>query len=194
MIVIHPKDPSTRFLHLIYEDIDGVLFFDSISQRAQVLDAIRNASKDEYILLLGHGTPHGLLGGFIGDEDAEHLRDRPNLVGIWCYASTYAYKHSLKGFFSGMFISEWCEAIDNDIKAAPEEIEEMCWTFAGLFGDLLRDGKPLEAIAAELMSQSNINSDLIHFNYSRLTYRTTGMEELPVKEDYWGYEVPILEG
>jgi len=193
MIVVHPKDPSTKFLHLMYEDIGGVLFFDSISQREQILEAIRNAPKDEYILLLGHGTPHGLLGGFIGDEDAEFLRDRPNLVGIWSYASSYAYKHGLKGFFSGMFTSEWYEALDNDIDAGPEEIEEMCWSFAGMFGDLLRAGYPLATIAADLMNQNNTKTDLTRFNYSRLTYRRTGIEDLPVKEDYWEYGDVFIE-
>lgn len=193
MIVVHPKDPSTKFLHLMYEDIGGVLFFDSISQREQILEAIRNAPKDEYILLLGHGTPHGLLGGFIGDEDAELLRDRPNLVGVWCYASSYAYKYGLKGFFSGMFISEWYEAEANEVTATPDEIDEMCWAFAGMFGDLLRAGYPLAAIAANLMNQNNITSDLTRFNYTRMAFRRTGMEELPVKEDYWGYEDISIE-
>ena len=193
MIVVHPKDPSTKFLHLIYEDIGGVLFFDSIGQREQILEAIRNAPTDEPILLLGHGSPHGLLGGFIGDEDAYLLRDRPNLVGIWCYASSYAYRHGLKGFFSGMFISEWYEAEGYDVTATPDEIDEMCWNFAGMFGDLLRAGFPLEAVAADLMNRNNIISDLTRFNYTRLTYRRTGMEDLPVKEDCWGYENVSIE-
>lgn len=187
MIVVHPKDQSTRFLHLIYENVEGVLFFDSISQREQILEAIKAAPQEEYILLLGHGTPRGLLGGFIGDDDAELLQDRPNLVGIWCYASTYAKKHHLKGFFSGMFISELYEADANDVTATLDEVDNVCWNFSGMFGDLLRAGYPLEAIAADLMNNSNINSDLSRFNFSRLTYRKTGLEPLPVKEDYWGY-------
>lgn len=140
MIVIHPHDISTRFLHLMYEDIDGVRFFDSISQNGQILEAIKAASREEFILLLGHGTPYGLLGGFIGDEDADLLKDRPNLIGIWCYASTFARRHSLKGFFTGMFISEWYEAADYDVDADPDEINELNWEFAGMFGDLLRAG------------------------------------------------------
>ena len=186
MIVVHPRDPGTRFLHLIYEDIGGVVFFDSISQREQILEAIRKAPRDEYILLLGHGTPYGLQDDFICDEDADLLRDRPNLVGIWSYASSYAHRHRLKGFFCGMFISEWNEALDNGIEVSPDEIEEMCWSFAGVFGDLLRAGYPLVAIADELTSPNSFNSDLARFNYSRLTCRRTGMEDLPVREDYWG--------
>lgn len=46
-------------------------------QREQIIDALRTAPKDEMILLLGHGTPHGLIGGFICDDDAELLQDRP---------------------------------------------------------------------------------------------------------------------
>jgi hypothetical protein len=179
MIVVHPKDPSTKFLHLLYEDIGGVLFFDSISLREQILEAIRNAPKDEYILLLGHGTPHGLLGGFIGDEDAELLRDRPNLVGIWSYASSYAYKHGLKGFFSGMFISEEPEAWMNGVDATAEEIDGKAWDFASRFGTLLRAGKPLGEIASALMDPRHRDSALTRFNYDRLTWRVTGEEGLP---------------
>ena len=29
MIVVHPKDPSTRMLGLLYEGIEGVTLFDS---------------------------------------------------------------------------------------------------------------------------------------------------------------------
>ena len=188
MIVVHPKDPSTRFLHLIYEDIEGVLFFDSINQREKILEAIKAAPREEFILLLGHGSPQGLLGGFIGDGDAGLRQDRPNLVGIWCYASTFAERHHLKGFFSGMFISELYEADANDVTAAPDEIADVCWNFSGMFGDLLRAGYPLETIAADLMSRSNNDSELAYFNHSRLTYRITGLEPLPVEEDYWGFD------
>lgn len=37
MIVVHPKDPSTRFLHLIYEDVEGVLFFVTRRSPAEAL-------------------------------------------------------------------------------------------------------------------------------------------------------------
>ena len=87
-----------------------------------------------------------------------------------------------------MFISEWFEAIDNDVQADPMEIDDVCWDFAGMFGDLLRAGYSLEAIAGDLMSNNNINSELTRLNFSRLTFRQTGLEQLPVKEDYWEYD------
>lgn len=188
MIVVHPKDPSTRFLSLIYEELDDVLFFDSIEQKEQMLYAIENAPKEEMVLLLGHGTPNGLLCGLITDDDASILKDRPNLIGIWCYASTYALRHRLKGFFCGMFISEWTEAVDNNIEASLDEIEDAAWDFAGRFGELLREGYTMDDIVKELMNPCFRVNPLTVFNYSRLTYREQGNEPLPVEEDYWGFE------
>ena len=183
MIVVHPFDPSTRMLCELYKGIEGVTLFDSWEQRKDILAAIAAAPKDEPILLLGHGCPSGLLdmryGIVIGDSDAELLKDRPNLVGIWCYASSYAFKHGLKGFFSGMFISEEPEAWVNDVEAEAAEIDAKAWDFAIRFGDLLRAGKPLAEIAAELMDPRHIDSELTQFNYERLTWRPTGTEPLP---------------
>ena len=104
MIVVHPKDPSTAMLRSIYEELPDVKLFDSYLQREEILSAIAAAPKDEPIFLLGHGCPSGLLdmrhGLVIDDGDADLLKDRPNLVCIWCYASTYGYNHDLAGFFS----------------------------------------------------------------------------------------------
>ena len=183
MIVVHPNDPSTRMLAVIYEGIEGVTLFDSWKQRKEILKAISAAPKEEPILLLGHGTPWGLIdmryGTVIRNSDAEVLKDRPNLVGIWCYASSYAHAHGLRGFFSGMFISEEPEAWVNGVEADAEEIDEKAWDFSRRFGNMLREGRPLEDIAAELMDPRHRVSELTRFNYERLTWRPTGKEPLP---------------
>ena len=185
MIVVHPKDPSTEMLGRIYEDMD-VTLFDSYRQKDEILSAIRNAPKDEPILLLGHGCPYGLLdmryGLVINAEDAELLKDRPNLVCIWCYASSYAYLHNLKGFFSGMFISEPGEAYVCGVEATEDEIDWCASDFALRFGDMLRDGKTIREAAAELMDPKWIVSDLTQYNYVRLEYRETGNEGLPYED------------
>ena len=114
MIVVHPHDPSTVMLGKVYEGLDHVTLFDSYKQRKELLEALVAAPLEEPVLLLGHGCPYGLYdlryGLILDDGDAELLKNRPNLIGIWCYASSYAAKHDLKGFFSGMFISEGVEA------------------------------------------------------------------------------------
>jgi len=204
MIVLHLSDPTTRFLHSIYDGIDGVRLFTSLTQKQEALQAIKAAPKDEPILLLGHGTPFGLIGNFveyfIGDAEADLLKDRPNLIGIFCYASTFAKRHNLKGFFSGMFISEPAEAHILNVPATPQEIEEMNWSFSGKLGELLRGNTSLETIAATLKSSLSAPSStsgttptpltpLTSFNYSRLTYRKTGTEPLPESENYLCFNV-----
>lgn len=188
MIVVHPFDASTRMLCELYKGIEDVTLFDSWRQREEMLTAIADAPKDEPILLLGHGCHSGLLdmryGLIIRDSDAEILKDRPNLVGIWCYASSYAYTHGLKGFFSGMFISESPEAYANGVDASEKEIDDKAWDFSTRFGVLIRNGKPLQEIAHELMDPCFVDSDLTKFNYSRLTWRPKGDEPLPPASKY----------
>lgn len=183
MIVVHPTDPSTAMLGAIYEGLDDVKLFDSYLQREEIIAAIAAAPKDEPILLLGHGSPYGLFdmryGYIVRDSDARILEGRPNLVCIWCYASSYAYRHGLKGFFSGMFISEPEEAYVNGVEASDAEIEFCATDFAQRFGDMLRAGKTLKEAATELMDPRHIDSDLTEFNFSRLEYRETGCEPMP---------------
>ena len=127
-------------LAVLYEGIDNVTLFDSWKQKRDILAAIAAAPREEPILLLGHGCPWGLYdmrwGIVIDDTDAALLKDRPNLVGIWCYASDYAHKHGLKGFFSGMFISEEPEAWVNGVDASAEEIDDKALEFSRRFCDL----------------------------------------------------------
>ena len=174
MIVVHPKDPSTAMLRSIYEELPDVKLFDSYLQREEILSAIAAAPKDEPILLLGHGCPSGLLdmrhGLVIDDGDADLLKDRPNLVCIWCYASTYGYNHDLAGFFSGMFISEPVEALMCGISATDYEIEWGASDFALRLGNLLRAGKAVREAAQEMMDPKWIVSELTRYNYSRLEY------------------------
>lgn len=191
MIIIHPFDPSTRFLSLIYEGFEDALFFDSGKQKNEIRSALTISPKDELVLMLGHGTPDGMVDRrdwtyLINDKDVDLLINRPNLIGIWCYASSFAEKHKLKGLYCGMFISEYGEALDLGIKSTYEEVEEYSWDFAGRFGELLRAGLGLKEIANTLTDEKYQNSELTKYNYSRLTFRETGEEPLPIKEEYWG--------
>lgn len=182
MIVVHPTDPSTKMLESVYEGLPNVTLFDSYDQRDEVLAALKAAPKEEPVFLLGHGAPYGLIdmraGFIIDDEAAEYLKDRSNLICIWCHASSYAEYHGLKGFFSGMFISEDKEArifgVDTPI-GAPER----CATdFAKRLGDLLREGKSIKEAAEELMDPKWIVDNLTEYNYKRLQYRENGDEEV----------------
>ena len=191
MIVVHPTDPSTVMLGKVYEGFENVKLFNSVEQRDEMLAAIAAAPREEPIMLLGHGCPNGLYDlmawdMMVGGPDAELLKDRPNLIGIWCYASSYAAKHGLKGFFSGMFISEGGEATMVGVDATEEEANAHAWDFAQRLGDLLRQGLPLEDVAKELMDPKHITSELTNYNYTRLTWRPMGNEALPEERAWTG--------
>ena len=175
----------------VYEGFENVKLFNNVEQRDEMLAAIAAAPREEPIMLLGHGCPNGLYDlmawdMMVGGPDAELLKDRPNLMGIWCYASSYAAKHGLKGFFSGMFISEGGEATMVGVDATEEEANAHAWDFAQRMGDLLRQGLPLEDVAKELMDPKHITSELTNYNYTRLTWRPTGNEALPEERAWTG--------
>lgn len=79
---------------------------------------------------------------------------------IWCYASDYAHAHGLKGLFSGMFISKEPEVCVNGVDTDPEEIDDKAQDFSERFGEMMRSGRPLEEIAAELMDPRHRDSEL----------------------------------
>jgi hypothetical protein len=109
-LVIHPKDRSTDFLSTIYEDLDDVTLVTSAVDRGQLKNMIE---EHDQVFMLGHGTPHGLLGngGFIIDDTfAPVLAEKDNSVFVWCNADQYVKYNKLKGFHTGMFISEVGEA------------------------------------------------------------------------------------
>lgn len=106
-LVIHPSDRSTDFLKLIYQDKD----YDVISERKdltkpKLLKAIKEHDK---IIMLGHGTPYGLIFTPIDNSFGDLLRTKETIT-IWCNSDMYAIRNNLKGFHTGMIISEVSEA------------------------------------------------------------------------------------
>lgn len=120
-LIIHPKDHSTNFLKTIYKDIryktiiTGGCYFD---------DVLKEIKTHDRIIMCGHGTPAGLLavgqfelnyGHIINERCVEHLKGKECMF-IWCNADQFVKKHNLKGFYSGMFVSEVGEAYFCNLK------------------------------------------------------------------------------
>ena len=111
-LVIHPKDASTDFLARIYADKD----WDVI--RAWYKDqASLKWFMDRYdrIIMMGHGTPSGLLntGTFYKDWQPYaidnffvDLLQKKETISIWCHSDQFARQYKLPGFHTGMIISE----------------------------------------------------------------------------------------
>ena len=110
-LVIHPDDRSTDFLSAIYRDkFDWSVININVSDSTLKQEILSH----DRIIMMGHGTPWGLLGYnkyVITPEFVYLLRD-PNkkYVFIWCNADRFVLRYNLRGFYTGMFISEISEA------------------------------------------------------------------------------------
>jgi hypothetical protein len=82
-------------------------------------------------MMMGHGSPHGLftmgqfpgsVGYVINDDYADLIAEKDNSVFIWCNADAYVRYNELKGFHTGMFISELGEARMMGLKLAQQHL------------------------------------------------------------------------
>lgn len=113
-LVIHPTDESTDFLSVIYSKIKNCTVIRN-GEKSQINKLIMIHDR---IIMMGHGTPHGLLSvgsfktntGYIVDSVNVSLLKNKECIYIWCNANMFVERHQLKGFYSGMFISEVNEA------------------------------------------------------------------------------------
>jgi hypothetical protein len=182
-LVIHPKDPSTDFLKPIYEGLDEVTLVTGGWNQPQIKEAIQT---HDQVILMGHGSPGGLfsVGKFpmgqpyssfvINSDLVEVLAQKDNTVFIWCHADQFVRHNRLKGFYSGMFVSEVGEAFYCDLpsKAVNQEVvDESNHTFSQLLGNILsgtRDPKVIhEQIKATYGMIAEVNP-VAQYNFERL--------------------------
>jgi hypothetical protein len=116
VLVIHPQDSSTEMLKAVYEGKGYDVINDGcIAQE----DLVRAIEEHDTIIMLGHGTPYGLLAvdghsrfvGYLIDDSHADLLKTKKTYSMWCYSDVYFRRHGMKGFHSGMIISEQSEAM-----------------------------------------------------------------------------------
>ena len=122
-LVIHPYDPSTDFLKVIYNDLDCKAVCYNLSYSG----LIKKIKKYDRIIMLGHGTKDGLLdllnARFVIDLEFVYLLREKECICIWCHANEFVEKHKLHAsLYTGMIISEDYEAIDNAIEGFTVEM------------------------------------------------------------------------
>lgn len=121
-IIIHPKDPTTDFLSVIYEDKDWTVINTNVSDQT-----LKNQIEShDRIIMMGHGTEKGLIGfdRYIIDSDWAYILREKQCVYIWCNADKFVEKHNLKGLYTGMIISEYEEAVMYGIPTNSHWIKE----------------------------------------------------------------------
>lgn len=115
-LIIHPKDSSTTFLDIVYENVENKTV---ITGGVSKGDLIRLIEEHDRVMMMGHGSPAGLFavgqfnntGAYIIDQSmVPYIKQKKDNVYIWCNADKFVEIFGLTGFYSGMFISEVGEA------------------------------------------------------------------------------------
>jgi hypothetical protein len=130
-LIIHPEDRSTSFLDVVYESIPNKTVITGGITKDEVRKLIEEHDR---VMMMGHGSPGGLfaVGQFrdhrsycsyiIDDTMVPLLSEKDNSVFIWCNADKFVDGFGLRGFYSGMFISEVGEANYCGLPGTPQEV------------------------------------------------------------------------
>jgi hypothetical protein len=177
-LVIHPKDRTTDFLKPIYENIPNT----TVLTEGLKSDVIKLIKEYDRIMMMGHGSPWGLFGvgrfredsyypSYVIDNETVHaLILKKQNVFIWCNADKFVNRHALKGFYSGMFISEVSEAIYCGLPDIPQSVvDESNNQFAAIVGNLI--DKPLYEAYSDIRQQYKVLAEgnpVAQYNYERL--------------------------
>jgi|APSaa5957512535_1039671.scaffolds.fasta_scaffold121994_2 hypothetical protein len=187
-LVIHPKDDSTTFLETIYKDIEATVVTDS-KPREELVKLILSHDR---VMMMGHGSTKGL---FSTDEPYKHdskasVKERlnpylidkdivPHLLEkecyfIWCNADEFVKYHKLKGFYTGMFVSEVMEAFycGINVKVRKDmfmDIDRSNNEFSTIVSESLRmDKEHRFAYVKEEYSKIAQDNDIAQYNLDRL--------------------------
>jgi hypothetical protein len=135
-LVIHPDDPTTRFVSLAYRGLDADVVANYLPPR-QLWELMERYDR---IMMAGHGAPAGLFWpkasprrAYLVDANVlGPLREREDSIFFWCHASHFVARHQLNGFATGMFISEPREASWMGVEATGEEVAESNYIFVNI--------------------------------------------------------------
>lgn len=145
-LIVHPKDKSTSFLDIVYQPIENKTLITGGVTKEELHELIESHDR---VMMMGHGSPFGLFsigqfkkcGGYIIDHTVVPLLEKKdNSIFIWCNADRFVTEHELRGFYSGMFISEVGEAIYCGLPGTPQEVvDESNYGFCNIIAKYIND-------------------------------------------------------
>ena len=165
-LIIHPNDPTTDFLSVIYDDTDWTVLRE-IGSKASLLMAIKD---HDHIIMMGHGSPQGLFDILksrmvIDSTFVFVLRDK-QCTCIWCNADEFVQKYKIKGMYTGMVISELEEAINYCVRPEDDEIENSNLKFATAVREALKHIDPV----FKFKQMYEGDGEVFEFNRQRFYY------------------------
>ena len=166
-LVIHPYDPSTEFLSVIYKDHpEWTVMTDDLSKKT-IIEAIKN---HDHIIMMGHGSPYGLFdllnNRLLIDSTYVYLLREKQCTCIWCDADQFVQKYKLKGLYTGMIISELAEAYDHCVVADPDDVSESNTMFAQAMSEAIQCTDPV----FKFKSLYTLDTPVGEFNKERVFY------------------------
>lgn len=175
-LIIHPEDPSTSFLDIVYSLIpDKTVITGGVSKS----DVRKLIKEHDRVMMMGHGNPSGLFSVgkftdtsvFIIDKTmVKELSRKKNNVFIWCNADRFVEQFELNGFYSGMFISEVGEAYYCGLLGTKQDIvDESNYGFCSILSEYINEDT--KTIYKNVRSQYKLianENPVAFYNYNRL--------------------------
>jgi hypothetical protein len=173
-------DADTLVLKYIWEGLPNVKVVEVNSHNGPFSKKVDEAllNEKDTLILCGHGYPSGLLSPqnrgeqFLVSERNVRFIKAKRIIGIWCYASSFAKDMNLNGFFSSMFISNTTEAaINGCFKSDAVTITREEILFGQRLNKLIASDTPMSEWKDKLIDQADMSIDIVRFNYKGLTNR-----------------------
>lgn len=180
-LVIHPTDRTTDFLKPIYEG-RGWTVINKHAKEMNRDEFIAELEAHDRIIMMGHGYPGGLFMSYIDPSVAPILREK-DCVCIWCNADQFVNKYGLKGFYTGMFISEVGEANWFKIRTDQDAIDYSNNLFTGLVVEHIDKKNPQPAIKEGYVGDCPV----IRFNNDRLYYNAEVEDPIDPEIGHYDY-------
>jgi len=167
-LVIHPFDPTTQDFVLAYKDLGFDVITTNVSKKV-LKDSIKS---HDHIIFLGHGTSDGLIGfgRFVIDSKLVYLlRDGSKQFSfIWCNSDQFVDKYGLKGFSTGMIISDTNEAYDIGVIHNSLQILDSNILFSKCLNASFKSGLDSDGIHSIMVDTYKGDSGIINFNKDNL--------------------------
>lgn len=181
-------DVDTRVLAALWEGYPNARVLDvrpGVRDARPRVDAAIAAEEDT-LIMCGHGSPEGLFDPglmargnlaaiarnppyLVDADNAPSIRAR-RVVGVWCYASSFAESAGLRGFFTGMFVSNPLEAsfVGCPGRDSAATITEQEVLFCRRVNELLRTDVPMSDWISRLDARADRSLGVVRYNYDRL--------------------------
>lgn len=187
-LIIHPDDRTTDFLKPSYAGLNATV----LTTKDDMYNLKETMKNHRRIIMMGHGSPNGLMLSMIGGVNGVELnkngqyvkynsysigydflnilKTKP-IVAVWCNADRFVVPNDLHGFYTGMVISELCEANYCQVHGCDDAQLQYSNT---LFTKALKAVLPIESPESVDIFKSIYDADrnpIIDYNKQRIYYR-----------------------